>query len=71
MIRFLQQDNKLTKIIFGVIIGVVYVWNGGLPDPGFDGQCHGERYGRLCDGAYAGRDGAALRRERPGEDGPM
>jgi peptidyl-prolyl cis-trans isomerase D len=25
MIRFLQQDNKLTKIIFGVIIGVVVV----------------------------------------------
>ena len=25
MIRFLQQDNKVTKIIFGVIIGVVVV----------------------------------------------
>jgi len=25
MIRFLQQDNKLTKIIFGVIIGIVTV----------------------------------------------
>jgi len=25
MIRFLQQDNKLTKILFGVIIGAACV----------------------------------------------